>query len=155
MPYAKSSMLEIILANTELTFMLNMVLCLFSGLVIGLERESKGKDAGISTHTLVIMGSMLFTFISLYIEKDHEARIAAQIVTGIGFLGAGLILKEGTTVRNLTTAASLWFAAAIGMAFGFGFYIIGIFSTLVTILVLHIPHLCTPNKENGKSTCIL
>lgn len=148
-------MLEMILANTELTFMLNIVLCLFSGLVIGLERESKGKDAGISTHTLVIMGSMLFTFISLYIEKDHEARIAAQIVTGIGFLGAGLILKEGTTVRNLTTAASLWFAAAIGMAFGFGFYVIGIFSTLVTILVLHIPHLCTPNKENGKNTCVL
>lgn len=155
MPYALGSMLEIILANTELTFMLNIVLCLFSGLVIGLERESKGKDAGISTHTLVIMGAMLFTFISLHIEPENEARIAAQIVTGIGFLGAGLILKEGTTVRNLTTAASLWFAAAIGMAFGFGFYIIGIFSTLVTILVLHIPHLCTPNKENGKSTCVL
>jgi putative Mg2+ transporter-C (MgtC) family protein len=155
MPYALGSMLETILANTELTFMLNMALSLFAGLVIGLERESKGKDAGISTHSLVIMGSMLFTFISLQIEPENEARIAAQIVTGIGFLGAGLILKEGTTVRNLTTAASLWFAAAIGMAFGFGFYVIGIFSTLVTILVLHIPHLCTPNKENGKSTCVL
>ena len=155
MPYALFSMLEIILANNELTFRLNTALSLFAGLVIGLERESKGKDAGISTHTLVIMGSMLFTFLSLNIEPDNTGRIAAQIVTGIGFLGAGLILKEGTTVRNLTTAASLWFAAAIGMSFGFGFYVVGIFSTLVTILVLHIPHLCTPNKENGKSTCVL
>lgn len=148
-------MLETILANTELTFMLNMALSLFAGLVIGLEREAKGKDAGISTHTLVIMGAMLFTFISEKIEPDHAARIAAQVVMGIGFLGGGLILKEGTAVRNLTTAASLWFAAAIGMAFGFGFYVIGIFSTLVTILVLHIPHICTPDKEHGKNTCVL
>jgi len=140
-------MLESVLANTELTFLFNACLCLIAGFMIGLERESKGKDAGISTHTLVIMGSMLFTFLSFQMEPEQASRIAAQIVTGIGFLGAGLILKEGTTVRNLTTAASLWFAAAIGMSFGFGFYIIGLMATLVAILTLRIPHIV--HHENG------
>lgn len=136
-----------LLAETELTFLLNIALSLLAGFLIGLERESRGKDAGISTHSLVIMGSMLFTFISLNIEPDHAARIAAQVVMGIGFLGGGLILKEGTTVHNLTTAASLWFAAAIGMAFGFGFYVVGIFSTLIAILVLRIPHMASPKHH--------
>lgn len=140
-------MIETLFAQEELTFIFGVALSLLAGFLIGLEREAKGKDAGISTHSLVIMGSMLFTFISLNIEPDHAARIAAQIVTGIGFLGAGLILKEGTTVHNLTTAASLWFAAAIGMAFGFGFYVIGILSTFVAILTLRIPHLASPKHH--------
>ncbi len=143
-------MLDIILENIELTFAFNLFISLLVGLLIGIERESKGKDAGISTHTLVIMGSMLFTFLSLHIEPDHSSRIAAQIVTGIGFLGAGLILKEGTSVRNLTTAASLWFSAAIGMAIGFGFYIVAILSTLVGILILRIPHLAHPENHAGE-----
>lgn len=137
-------MFETIFASQELTFLFNLVVSILAGFAIGIERESRGKDAGISTHTLVIVGSMLFTFMSFQIEPDQSSRIAAQIVTGIGFLGAGLILKEGTTVRNLTTAASLWFAAAIGMAFGFGFYAIGIFSTFAAILILRIPHLVHP-----------
>ncbi|MCF7815634.1 MAG: MgtC/SapB family protein [Candidatus Pacebacteria bacterium] len=134
-------MIASIFSQTELTFFFNLLLCLLAGLAIGIEREARGKDAGISTHTLVIMGSMLFTYISLQVEPDHSSRIAAQIVTGIGFLGAGLILKKGTVVHNLTTAASLWFAAAIGMAFGFGFYMIGFFATVVAIITLHIPRL--------------
>lgn len=139
-----------ILQSAELTFVFNLFVSLVAGLMIGLERESKGKDAGISTHTLVIMGSMLFTFLSLNIEPDHSSRIAAQIVTGIGFLGAGLILKEGTSVRNLTTAASLWFSAAIGMAIGFGFYIVAILATLVGLLILRIPHLVHPEIHTGE-----
>ena len=134
-------MLNIIFAHNEMVFLFNLSLCVLAGFAIGLERESRGKDAGISTHTLVIMGSMLFTFISGAIEPDHAARIAAQVVMGIGFLGGGLILKDGITVHNLTTAASLWFAAAIGMAFGFGFYAIGILSTFVAILILHVPRI--------------
>lgn len=141
-------MIATIFAQKELTFIFALALSLLAGFLIGLEREARGKDAGISTHSLVIMGSMLFTFISLNIEPDHAARIAAQIVTGIGFLGAGLILKEGTTVHNLTTAASLWFAAAIGMAFGFGFYVIGILSVFVAILTLRIPHLASPKEHD-------
>lgn len=132
-----------------MVFIFNLSLSLLAGFAIGIEREARGKDAGISTHTLVIMGSMLFTFISAQIEPDH-ARIAAQIVTGIGFLGAGLILKDGTAVRNLTTAASLWFAAAIGMSFGFGFYTIGIFSALIAVLVPRIPHIIQPHPEHSE-----
>jgi putative Mg2+ transporter-C (MgtC) family protein len=135
-------MLETLLSNQELTFIFNLALSVLIGFAIGIERESKGKDAGISTHTLVILGSMLFTFLSLnVVGSDSSTRIAAQVVTGIGFLGAGLILKEGTTVRNLTTAASLWFAAAIGMAIGFEYYIVAILSALVGILTLRIPHM--------------
>jgi putative Mg2+ transporter-C (MgtC) family protein len=126
--------------NIELIFTLNLVLAAFAGFAIGIERESRHKDAGISTHMLVIMGSMLFTFLSAQVDPASTSRIAAQIVTGIGFLGAGLILKEGITVRNLTTAASLWFAAAIGMAFGFGYYIIGMVSTVACTLIPRIPH---------------
>ncbi len=134
-------MFEIISSSPEVIFLFNLILCVLAGFAIGLERESRGKDAGISTHTLVIMGSMLFTFLSLAIEPEHSSRIAAQVVSGIGFLGAGLILKEGTTVHNLTTAASLWFAAAIGMAFGFGFYLIGVVSTIASLSMLHVPRL--------------
>jgi putative Mg2+ transporter-C (MgtC) family protein len=142
-------MFEIVFANMELNFIFNLSLSLLAGFAIGIERESRGKDAGISTHTLVIMGSMLFTFLSMNVDPLSTSRIAAQIVTGIGFLGAGLILKEGTTVRNLTTAASLWFAAAIGMAFGFGYHLIGIFSTLVGLLTLRIPHIIEPENRDS------
>lgn len=143
-------MLESVLStdNFNLIFTFNVSLSVLAGFAIGIEREARHKDAGISTHTLVIMGSMLFTFISANIEPDFASRIAAQVVMGIGFLGGGLILKDGTTVRNLTTAASLWFAAAIGMSFGFGFYTIGIISTLVGIFVPRIPHLTEQANEH-------
>jgi len=143
-------MVNIIFAHNEMVFLFNLLLCVLAGFAIGLERESRGKDAGISTHTLVIMGSMLFTFISAAIEPDFASRIAAQVVMGIGFLGGGLILKEGITVHNLTTAASLWFAAAIGMAFGFGFYAIGVLSTFVAILILHVPRI--GHRRNTEAT---
>jgi putative Mg2+ transporter-C (MgtC) family protein len=120
-------------------FAVKLVLAFVIGFVIGLERESRGKDAGISTHALVIMGAMLFTYISS-LDSESSSRIAAQIVTGIGFLGAGLILRDGTTVRNLTTAASLWFAAAIGMAIGYEYYSVAIVSAIAAVLVPRIPH---------------
>ncbi len=137
----------LLFADPNVVFMFNLGLSLLVGLAIGIERESRGKDAGISTHSLVIMGSMLFTFLSMQVDPESTSRIAAQVVTGIGFLGAGLILKEGTSVRNLTTAASLWFAAAIGMAIGFQFYIAAILSTLVALLALRIPHIIEPDKD--------
>ncbi len=136
-------------ADTNLIFIFNISLSLLAGLAIGIERESKGKDAGISTHSLVIMGAMLFTFLSALVDPASTSRIASQVVPGIGFLGAGLILKEGTSVRNLTTAASLWFSAAIGMAIGFGFYIPSIFAVLVGLIVLRIPRFAgTAHKED-------
>ncbi len=126
---------------TEIEFVLDLLLAIALGFAIGAERESRGKDAGISTHSLVIAGAMLFTFMSMTVDPASKSRIAAQIVTGIGFLGAGLILKEGTSVKNLTTAASLWCAGAIGMAIGFGYSAIAVISALTVMLIPRIPHL--------------
>ncbi len=117
-----------------------LVAALLGGL-IGLERDKHGRAAGLRTHLLVSMGSAVFTILSAEIAHRTQGagfaadpgRIAAQIVTGIGFLGAGVILKSGNNVRGLTTAACLWAAAGIGMAAGSGFYFIAGFSTLVAL----------------------
>lgn len=134
-----------LIGPNEYLFGLDLVLSLLAGVTIGIERESRGKDAGISTHCFVIVGAMLFTFLSATVDPASKSRIAAQIVTGIGFLGAGLILKDGGTVKNLTTAASLWFAGAIGMAIGFGFHIIAAGATIASILIPRLPHV---NKKS-------
>jgi putative Mg2+ transporter-C (MgtC) family protein len=108
---------------------------------IGLEREARGQVAGLRTHVLVGLGSALFTLVSAYafIDPDEArrvdpTRISAQIVTGIGFLGAGTIIRQGLTVRGLTTAASLWIVAAVGMASGAGYYL-GAAATTAAVLV--------------------
>lgn len=131
----------------EISFIITLILCVISGFLIGVERESRGKDAGISTHIFVITGSMMFTFLSSVVDPASKSRIAAQIVTGIGFLGAGLILKEGLNVKNLTTAASVWFAGAIGMAFGFGYYIIAIVAVILSAITPRIPHFNKKSPE--------
>lgn len=131
----------------EIQFIVSLVVALVLGYVIGAERESRGKDAGISTHILVIAGAMLFTLLSSVVDPSSESRIAAQIVSGIGFLGAGLILKEGTSVKNLTTASSIWCAGAVGMAIGFGFYVIAIIAGITLALVPRIPHISRSNKD--------
>jgi putative Mg2+ transporter-C (MgtC) family protein len=123
----------------EMQFLVGLGISIVLGFIIGLERESRGKDAGISTHILVIGGSMLFTLISAMVDPASTSRIASQIIPGIGFLGAGLILKEGGNVHNLTTAASLWFSAAIGMAIGFGFYTVAIIAGVACMLIPRIP----------------
>jgi len=136
-----------IFSGYEVVFLIDVLLALIAGYIIGAERESRGKDAGISTHSLVIMGAMLFTFLSMRVDSSSQSRIAAQVVTGIGFLGAGLILKEGTSVKNLTTAASIWFAGAIGMTFGFGYYMIGLIATIVSAIIPRIPHISKKSPE--------
>ncbi|RJR26787.1 MgtC/SapB family protein [candidate division WWE3 bacterium] len=136
-----------ILGQNEINLLINLILSLFAGFIIGSERESRGKDAGISTHSFVITGAMLFTFLSSVVDPMSTSRIAAQIVSGIGFLGAGLILKEGSNVRNLTTAASIWYAGAIGMAFGFNYRLIGIMATIAAALIPKIPHINKKNPE--------
>lgn len=134
--------------HDEITLLIDLFLSLLAGFVIGVERESRGKDAGVSTHTMVIVGSMLFTYLSSLVDPFSKSRIAAQIVSGIGFLGAGLILKEGANVKNLTTAASIWVAGAIGMAFGFNYHAIGIIVTIVVTLVPRIPHFYKKSPES-------
>lgn len=146
--------LSTIITPTEITFIIDLILAVVLGFLIGAERESRGKDAGISTHTFVIAGAMLFTFMSMTVDPDSKSRIAAQIVTGIGFLGAGLILKDGASVKNLTTAASIWFAGAIGMAIGFGFHVIAIIAGLASVLIPRMPHFHNmhPKKRRMEST---
>jgi putative Mg2+ transporter-C (MgtC) family protein len=127
----------------QLDFLIDLGLSLLAGFLIGAERESRGKPAGISTHCLVIGGTMMFTYISALVDPNSTSRIAAQIVTGIGFLGAGMILKSESTekITNLTTAAAVWFAAAIGMAIGFNFYFMALVAIAFAVLVPRIPHI--------------
>ena len=112
------------------------------GGIIGLERELDEKAAGLRTHMLVAVGSALFTLVGAYGFEDFPAtsvdptRIAAQVVTGIGFLGAGIIFRQGFTIRGLTTAASLWLVAAIGMAAGAGFWKGAVIATVVALISL-------------------
>jgi putative Mg2+ transporter-C (MgtC) family protein len=97
----------------QLDFLIDLGLSLLAGFLIGAERKSRGKPAGISTHCLVIGGTMMFTYISAQVDPNSTPRIAAQIVTGIGFLGAGMILKSESTekITNLTIAAVIWFCS--------------------------------------------
>lgn len=122
-------------------FLVVLVLSTIIGTAMGVERETAGKDAGISTHIFVILGAALFTLLSDLVDPYSTSRIAANVVVGIGFLGAGLILKDGEKVRNLTTSASLWYSAAIGMAIGFGFYFIAVIAGVVGAIVPRIPSL--------------
>ena len=127
----------------QLDFLIDLGLSLLAGFLIGAERESRGKPAGISTHCLVIGGTMMFTYISAQVDPNSTSRIAAQVVSGIGFLGAGMILKSESTekITNLTTAAAVWFAAAIGMAIGFNFYFVALVAIAFAVLVPRIPHI--------------
>ncbi len=117
------------------------------GGAVGLERELRERQAGLRTHLLVSVGSALFTIVSAYgfreflvhggsVVRADPTRIAAQIVSGIGFLGAGAIIRQGLSVRGLTTAATLWLVAAIGMASGAGFYAAATITTAGAILTL-------------------
>jgi putative Mg2+ transporter-C (MgtC) family protein len=113
------------------------------GSIIGLERERKARAAGLRTHILVCMGSCLIMLISLYIYELYKdkapldpARIAAGVVTGIGFLGAGTIIRSREGIRGLTTAASIWVSSAIGLAVGCGFISAALIVTLLTFLTL-------------------
>ncbi|HEY7206612.1 MAG TPA: MgtC/SapB family protein [Gaiellaceae bacterium] len=116
------------------------------GAAIGLERELRERQAGLRTHLLVSVGSALFTLVSAYgfrefanpslFARIDPTRIAAQIVSGIGFLGAGAIIRQGLSVRGLTTAATLWLVAAIGMASGAGYYSAAVIATAGALLSL-------------------
>ncbi len=108
-------------------------------MVLGLERQFSGKDAGPRTYALVASGSALFTVLSIEGFDDADtARVAAQIVTGIGFLGAGIIFRQGANVTGLTTAAGLWSVAAIGMAVGTDLWGLAIVATIIVLAVLKI-----------------
>ena len=113
------------------------------GGIIGLEREFRAKEAGVRTHFIVALGSALFMIISEFAfeGKQHDAaRVAAQVVSGIGFIGAGVIIFQRNAVRGITTAAGLWVAAAIGLACGDGMYSVAIAAAVLTVLCLEMMH---------------
>lgn len=117
-----------------------LILATLLGGLIGWEREMHARPAGFRTHILVSVGSTLFMLVSLYIHhlylEADPARIASSIVSGIGFLGAGTIIREGVSVKGLTTAASLWTVSGIGMAVGGGFYFSALVTTTIVFIVL-------------------
>lgn len=118
-------------------FIVKVVLALVLGGIMGLEREYNDKPAGYATNSIICLGAALFTILSLYMAEmgGDPGRIAAQIVSGVGFLGAGAILREGNKISGLTTAAAVWLVAAIGMAVGFGQYILASSACAAAILM--------------------
>jgi putative Mg2+ transporter-C (MgtC) family protein len=128
--------------------LLRLALAAVLGGLIGVERELREREAGLRTHLLVALGSALFTIVGAYGFRDFlesggpvvqadPTRIAAQIVTGIGFLGAGAIIRQGFSVRGLTTAATLWVVAAVGLAAGAGYYSAAVITTAVVLIALY------------------
>lgn len=133
--------------NFHLLVLIRILAAVLFGFGIGLERELTNKYAGLRTHILVCLGSCIFTILSIYafpmaVDQTHPqaygdpARIAAQILTGIGFIGGGTVLRHGSAVYGLTTAATLWVAASIGMACGAGMLNLGLLATIISVGVL-------------------
>ena len=148
-------MLDMIDINQTLTILFRIFLAVVLAFIPGIERELTGKFAGLRTHILVCLGACVFTILSVYgfemrldtnfaevngltrpfIQND-PARIAAQVITGIGFIGAGTVMRHGSNVFGITTAATLWVCAAIGMSCGCGEYVTAVIASLATLVVL-------------------
>ncbi len=138
----------------ELEMTLRIVLAFGLGAVLGWERDRAGRPAGLRTHMMVSAGSAAFTLVSIYGFPDpgaglprDPARVAAQIVSGVGFLGAGTIFRTPNTVRGLTTAASVWLSAAIGMMAGVGMYSVALVTALLGYICLR--WLRSPGRRPG------
>lgn len=139
---------------------LRLLIAMLLGGVIGIEREYRSKEAGFRTHFLVALGSALFCIVSQYgfgFDLKDSSRVAAQVVSGIGFLGAGTIIFQKNVVRGLTTAAGLWVTAAIGLACGSGMFAAAAIATVLIIvglevLILFIPHIGRTVVELSFST---
>lgn len=151
-----TSMNGFIPLGMTLEFFLRIITACACGAVVGIERSKRFKEAGVRTHSMVACAAAAFMILSKYCFADlsldslgtpfagdrgaDPARIAAQIVSGLGFLGAGVIFKTGNSIKGLTTAAGLWATAAIGMAIGSGMYLFGIFTTLVLRILQVLTH---------------
>ncbi|MBI3027091.1 MgtC/SapB family protein [Candidatus Woesearchaeota archaeon] len=117
---------------------LRLVLAVVAGGLIGLEREVLHKPAGVRTHMLVCLGSALFVLVTIEALPNEAARIIAGIATGVGFLGAGTIFKSKDEVHGLTTAASIWAVAAVGLTIGMGYYIIMLIAVMLILVILQL-----------------
>lgn len=141
--------------QTEITLIPRLLVAMVLGVLIGLDREIDGHAAGIRTYAAVCLGATLVTIINAHIEVADQTRIVANIVSGIGFLGAGIIFKDNTNnaVSGLTTAATIWATAGVGIAIGYSMYLIAISSAILLVLLLashHFPFV-KKLKRNSKS----
>ena len=138
---------------TYMELTIRLMLALLLGGAIGIEREYRAKEAGFRTHFLVALGSALFCLVSQFgfgVDLKDSSRVAAQVVSGIGFLGAGTIIFQKNVVRGLTTAAGLWVTAAIGLACGTGMYLAAVLTTAMVLLGLAVLNYWIP--QLGLST---
>ena len=134
--------LGLLLSNEYAIVFLQITLAMLLGMALGVERSLAGKTAGMRTYALVSMGSCLYVIVSSIVVSSFEGvtnfdplRVTASIVTGVGFIGAGIIVFKDSLLRGLTTAAGLWVTAAIGVAVGYELYAIAMFSTILTLFV--------------------
>lgn len=145
--------------NKEVELIIRLVLAFILGSLFGLEREKRHKPAGLRTHTLVCLGAALFTMAGTYgfplpsfdsVARNYDpARVAAQIVSGVGFIGGGIIFKERDHVRGITTAASIWLTAGLGMGIAAGLYLLTGVAALLGLIGLKLDYLLE-HKERGK-----
>jgi putative Mg2+ transporter-C (MgtC) family protein len=128
--------------NQTLIITGQLILAILFGWLIGFERERSGKSAGTRTYALVTFGSALFTIVSLNAFNDYAAvdptRMISQIIVGIGFIGAGMIILDKHKVEGLTTAAALWASSSIGITIGIGWYLISVIATLLILILLYV-----------------
>ena len=138
--------------GTTAIFLLRIMLSAVCGVIVGLERSWRFKEAGVRTHCIIASSAAVLMILSKYAFMDlssieafaskapDPSRMAAQVISGISFLGAGVIFKNGGSVRGLTTAAGIWATSAIGLCFGAGMYIVGAFETIVILIIQYIMH---------------
>ncbi len=143
---------------SDLIYMFRIVVAAACGAVIGVERSKRQKEAGIRTHLIVAIGSALMMVVSKYAFDDvvraDASRIAANVITGVSFLGAGVIFVKDSSIKGLTTAAGIWATSGIGLAVGGGMIMVGIFSTVLIILVQIYLHKYASNIEGALNTYI-
>jgi len=136
--------MDIFITWIDVEMIVRLIIAVGLGAIIGYEREITHKPAGLRTHIFVCMGACLFTISSIYLINNgtlgsfDSTRIAAGIVTGISFIGAGSIIASKGDIKGITTAASLWVVAAIGLMIGFGIYLLPIIATIITFIILQL-----------------
>lgn len=133
----------------ELTLVLRTVVATVLGAAIGLEREIRSKEAGIRTYAAVALGACTFGIISGHVDEQSTSRIASNVVVGIGFLGAGMIIKHDDKVKGLTTAATIWATAAMGLAASYGMFILAVLTAGLIYATLSVPHLSKWIRKKG------
>lgn len=156
--YDSLTSLDVNMANSIFRLIVSMIL----GMLIGAERKRKGQTAGIRTFALISMGACLAMLLSIYVPQEYmglkngdPGRIAAQVITGIGFLGGGAMIQMRGTIKGLTTAAGIWITAIIGMAVGIGMYIISVAATFLVLVTLILFEQYSKRKKIGQDSKVI